>query len=190
MKLTTMALTTLLAASTALPTLAADYTIDKEGAHAGISFRIKHLGYSWLSGRFDDFSGSFTFDENAPENSTVSVEINTASINSNHGQRDNHLRSGDFLDTGFFETASFNSTAMEISGETAMITGDLTLHGVTKSITINAEYVGAGDDPWGGYRAGFTGTTTLTLADFDMNFNLGPASTEVHLILDIEGVRN
>ncbi len=169
---------------------AADYTIDSAAAHASINFRIQHLGYSWLTGRFDSFSGSFSFDESAPEGSSVSVEIDTASVNSNLGERDNHLRSPDFLDVAAFPTATFESTSMDISGESAAITGNLTLHGVTKEIVISADYVGSGDDPWGGYRAGFVGSTTLSLADFGINFNLGPASEEVELTLNIEGIRN
>jgi len=168
---------------------AADYVIDTTGAHASINFRIKHLGYSWLTGRFDSFSGGFSFDADAPADSSVQVEIDTASINSNHAERDNHLRSGDFLDVGKFPKASFTSTSMAITDESAVVTGDLTLHGVTREITLNADYIGGGKDPWGGVRAGFAATTTLTLADFGMTFNLGPASTMIEINLNIEGVK-
>ena len=81
------------------PATAADYVIDTAKAHASINFRIKHLGYSWLTGRFDDFSGTFTFDEAKPEASKVKVEVNTDSVNTNQAERDKHLRSKDFLDT-------------------------------------------------------------------------------------------
>ncbi len=169
---------------------AADYTIDNGGAHASVNFRIQHLGFSWLSGRFDTFSGTFSFDESAPEQSVINVEIDTTSVNSNHAERDKHLRSGDFLDVEAFPTATFSSTSMAIDGESAVINGALTLHGVTKDIVINADFIGSGDDPWGGYRAGFVGTTRISLADFNINFNLGPASEEVELTLYIEGIRN
>jgi len=169
---------------------AADYTIDNGGAHASVNFRIQHLGFSWLSGRFDTFSGTFSFDESAPEQSVINVEIDTTSVNSNHAERDKHLRSGDFLDVEAFPTATFSSTSMVIDGESAVINGALTLHGVTKDIVINADFIGSGDDPWGGYRAGFVGTTRISLADFNINFNLGPASEEVELTLYIEGIRN
>ena len=189
-----MKLRTLFGASilalTAANVQAADYTIDSASSHASINFRIQHLGYSWLTGRFDSFSGSFSFDESAPQDASVSVEIDTASVNSNLGERDNHLRSPDFLDVASFPTAAFESTSMMIEGESATITGNLTLHGVTKEIVIEADYVGSGDDPWGGYRAGFVGTTTISLADYDITFNLGPASEEVELTLNIEGIRN
>ena len=82
---------------TAGQAMAADYKIDKEGQHAFIEFRIKHLGYSWLYGRFNDFDGSFTFDEKNPSADKVKVTINTNSVDTNHAERDKHLRSGDFL---------------------------------------------------------------------------------------------
>jgi polyisoprenoid-binding protein YceI len=168
---------------------AADYVIDTERSHASINFRIKHLGFSWLTGRFDDFNGTFTFDEAKPEASAVKVEINTDSINTNHAERDKHLRGKDFLDTAKFPKASFESTAVKMDGEKATIVGNLTLHGVTKEIEIEAEPVGGGEDPWGGYRQGFIGTTTLPLKDFGIDYDLGPEAQEVELTLNVEGVR-
>ncbi len=172
-----------------LPALADTYEIDAKGAHASINFAVKHLGYSWLTGRFDTFSGEFTYDPAKPEASTINVTIDTTSVNSNHAERDKHLRGKDFLDTGSFPTAKFESTGVKIDGDKATITGNLTLHGVTKEIEIDATRVGGGEDPWGGQRQGFTGTTTLPLKDFGINYNLGPSATAVELALEIEGVR-
>ncbi|MDF3932991.1 YceI family protein [Pseudomonas citronellolis] len=169
--------------------MAADYKIDKEGQHAFIEFRIKHLGYSWLYGRFDDFDGAFTFDEKNPAADKVKVTINTNSVNTNHAERDKHLRSPDFLNVGKNPSATFESTGVKAEGKNAEITGNLTLNGVTKPVTIKAELIGQGDDPWGGYRAGFLGTTTLKLKDFNIQRDLGPASQEVELTLSVEGVR-
>jgi polyisoprenoid-binding protein YceI len=170
---------------------AADYTIDSKGAHASINFRIKHLGFSWLTGRFDTFGGTFSYDEKAPEASKVSVEIDTASVSSNHAERDKHLRSADFLDVEKFPKATFVSKKVEPAGAgKAKITGDLTLRGVTKEIVIDADYIGGGADPWGGTRAGFSGTASLPLADYGIVFNLGPASKDVELTLNVEGVQN
>jgi len=169
---------------------AADYQIDVKGAHAFILFKIKHLGYSWLNGRFNDFDGDFTYDAAKPEKSTINVSINTASIDSNHAERDKHLRGGDFLEVKKYPQASFKSTHFDVSNENkATVTGDLTLHGVTKSISFPVNKIGEGQDPWGGYRAGFTGVTTLKLADYGITYNLGPASTHVELQLNIEGIR-
>jgi polyisoprenoid-binding protein YceI len=189
MKLTPASMAIIAALLSAAPASAADYVIDTDKAHASINFRIKHLGFSWLTGRFDNFKGTFAFDEAKPEASKVKVEIDTNSINSNHAERDNHLRGKDFLDTASFPTATFESTAVKVDGDKATITGNLTLHGVTKAITIDATRVGGGSDPWGGNRQGFTGTATLPLKDFGINYNLGPASQAVELALEIEGVR-
>lgn len=187
-RLTPFALVAALALST--PAAAADYAIDTKGQHASINFRVQHLGFSWLSGRFDRFSGTFSYDEKAPEASKVSVEIDTASVNSNHAERDKHLRNEDFLDVAKHPKATFVSKSVTPDGDgKAKIVGDLTLRGVTKEVTIDAAYVGGGADPWGGNRAGFTGTTKIALADFGITFDLGPASKEVELILDVEGIQ-
>jgi polyisoprenoid-binding protein YceI len=180
------ALSSMLSASA----MAADYVIDTKNAHASINFRIKHLGFSWIAGRFDKFSGTFTYDDKYPDASKVKIDIDTTSIDTNHAERDKHLRAADLLDTEMFPTATFESTGVKASGpDKAAITGNLTLHGVTKEITIDAQRVGGGKDPWGGYRDGFTGTTTLKLADFGLTRDLGPFSKEVELTLDIEGVK-
>jgi len=167
-----------------------EYVIDTEDAHAFIHFRIQHLGYSWLYGRFNDFDGRFSYDTEDPDNSSVQVEIETASLDSNHAERDKHLRGDDFLDVDRYPEASFTSTEVAMNDDgTGTVTGDFTLHGVTKPITIEVEQIGAGPDPWGGYRRGFQGTTNFPLKDFGIDYDLGPASQVVEIILSIEGVR-
>jgi polyisoprenoid-binding protein YceI len=170
---------------------AAEYAIDKQGAHAFVQFRVKHLGYSWLYGRFNNFDGSFTFDEKDPAKNKVEVTVDVTSLDSNHAERDKHLRSADFLDASKFPKATFVSTAYKFTGEnTADLTGDLTLHGVTKPITIQVEHIGMGADPWGGFRAGFEGRATIKPAEWGIAMaKLGPASEEVELFLTVEGVR-
>ena len=169
---------------------AADYVIDTQHAHAFIQFKIKHLGYSWLIGRFNKFDGEFSYDAKNPKASKVVVNIDPSSIDSNHAERDKHLRSKDFLDVEKFPTAKFVSTSFTPKGKNkAVLKGKLTLHGVTKAISINVSHIGEGKDPWGGYRSGFAGKTALTLADFGINYNLGPASRSVEMFLSIEGIR-
>jgi polyisoprenoid-binding protein YceI len=171
-------------------TMAADYAIDKQGQHAFVNFKISHLGYSWLYGTFKDFDGSFSYDAAKPQDSKVNVTLNTTSVDTNHAERDKHLRSDDFLNVGEHPTATFASTAVKSTGDgTADISGDLTLNGVTKPVVIAATFIGEGNDPWGGYRAGFEGSTTLKLKDFDIQKDLGPASQSVELIISVEGVR-
>ena len=151
---------TLMSASALSPSaMAADFVVDTKNAHASINFRIKHLGFSWLTGRFNKFSGNFSFDDKNPDASKVKVEIDTTSVDTNHAERDKHLRGGDLLDVDMFATAVFESTSVKSSGpDKATIVGNLTLHGITKEISIEAQRIGGGADPWGGYREGFTGT--------------------------------
>ncbi len=170
--------------------MAADYAIDKQGQHAFVNFKISHLGYSWLYGTFKDFDGTFSYDAANPEASKVNVTLKTASVDTNHAERDKHLRSADFLNVSKHDTATFESTSVKSTGEgTADVTGNLTLNGVTKPVVIAAKFIGEGQDPWGGYRAGFEGTNTLKLKDFDIAMDLGPASETVELIISIEGIR-
>ena len=166
-----------------------NYAIDTKGAHASINFKIKHLGYSWLTGRFNQFSGDYVYDAENIGNSKINVTIDTKSINSNHAERDKHLRSADFLNVDKYPQASFKSTSISGTDEKLAVKGDFTLNGVTKPITIEAKKIGEGKDPWGGYRSGFAGTTEFKLADYGITYDLGPASTVVYLDLHIEGIK-
>jgi polyisoprenoid-binding protein YceI len=189
MKILLIASALLLAVSTSF-TQAADYVVDTKGAHASINFKVQHLGYSWLIGRFDKFSGSFSYDSKNVSDSKIEMTIDTTSINSNHAARDKHLKSADFLEVSEFGEAKFvSSSVSELADGEIQIKGMLTLHGVSKDIVIMATKIGEGPDPWKGYRVGFSGTTTITMKDFDMNKNLGPASTQVQLELHIEGIK-
>jgi len=171
-------------------TNAADYVIDNKGAHASINFKIKHLGYSWLTGRFDKFDGTFSYDAAKVGASKITVNVDTTSVNSNHADRDKHLKSDDFLEVEKYSSAKFVSSSVSDKGNgKLLVKGMLTLHGVSKEIEIDAEKVGEGKDPWGGYRVGFAGTTKLGLKDFGIKMDLGPASSHVLMELHIEGVK-
>ncbi len=167
---------------------AADYVIDSKMAHASVNFKVSHLGYSFIKGRFNKFEGTFSYDESNVTASKVNVVVDTTSLDSNHAERDKHIRSGDFIDAGKFGTATFNSTKVVDKGDGKFdVIGDMTLHGETKPVTINAEFVGAGKDPWGGQRAGFMGSTRLELADF--NIPVMGSSSYVDMEFHIEGVQ-
>ncbi len=168
------------------------YALDIEGTHAFINFKIKHLGFSWLYGQFNHFSGNFNYDESNPSASKVSITIDTKSLDSNHAKRDKHLRGEEFLDVKKFPTSTFLSTLFKETGKgKAILQGDLTFHGITKNITINIEHMGHGKDPWGGYRRGFYGTTSINPAEFGLKGmdKLGPHSAELFLEFSMEGIR-
>jgi polyisoprenoid-binding protein YceI len=166
---------------------AADYKIDP--THSFIEFRIQHLGYSWLYGRFNTLSGEFSHDPAKPADSRITVEIDAASVDTNHAERDKHIRSDDFLDVAKYAKASFKSTGYSGTAEEGTMTGELTMHGVTKSISFKVKKLGEGKDPWGGYRAGFAGTMVLDRRDFGVERSLGPKSWTMEMDLGIEGIR-
>lgn len=165
----------------------ADYVVDTKSAHASVGFRFKHLNISWLTGEFNDFDGTFSYDESNPAASSVEVNIRTASIDTNHAERDKHMRSDKFLDTSEYPAAKFVSNNVAMGEDGSMtIDGEFTLHGVTKKITIDGVRIGEGKDPWGGYRAGFEGAVTLNTLDYGIEL---PPSSTVEIILNLEGIK-
>ncbi|MCZ4292441.1 YceI family protein [Vibrio sinaloensis] len=167
---------------------AADYMIDTKGAHASVNFKVSHLGYSFIKGRFNKFDGEFSYDPANVAASKVMVNVDTTSLDSNHAERDKHIRSSDFIDASKYSTATFTSTSVVDKGDGKLaVNGELNLHGVTKPIAIDAEFIGAGQDPWGSERAGFYGTTRLELADF--NIAVMGTSSYVDMELHVEGVK-
>lgn len=175
----------LLAGAMNMPAQAADYIIDIKGAHASINFRVSHIGFSFVTGRFDKFSGTFTFDENDPGKASLKIEIDPSSVNTNHAARDKHVRSADFLDVEKFPNASFVSTSFDVTGKKAVMHGNLTMHGVTRAVDIDVEHIGMGKDPWGGFRSGFIGNTVLKMADYGFKKDYG----EIVMDFVVEGVR-
>jgi len=177
-----------LSAAIALPmaATAADYKVDT--THAFVNFKVSHLGYSFIQGRFNKFEGQFSYDDKNVAASKVTINLDTTSLDTNHAERDKHLKSDDYIDASKFSTAKFVSTSVAEAADGGLtITGDMTFHGVTKPIVVDAKVIGQGDDPWGNYRAGLEGSTRLELADFGMNVK--GASTYADLNIVLEGVR-
>jgi polyisoprenoid-binding protein YceI len=140
--------------------------------HSSVNFWVRHLMVSKVHGRFGKWSGSFVFDESAPQNSRVEVEIDASSIDTKEPQRDGHLRSADFFDVEKFPTIKFASTKVEKTGDSDYkLTGDLTMHGVTKPVTLDVEYGGRATHPQMGERAGFSARGTLNRKDFGLIWN-------------------
>lgn len=174
----------------AAPAIAADYKIDSTHVHT--VFRVSHLGFSTTVGQFDEISGTIQFDqENAAEGS-VDVTIQTASIDTANEKRDEHLRGSDFFDVENHPTMTFKSTAIEVTGEdTAKITGDLTILGVTKPVVLDAKLNKAGPHPMDAerYVAGFAATTTIDRTDFGMDYAAPALGAEVDIEIYAEAVR-
>ncbi len=167
------------------------YTLDK--AHTQIVFFVDHVGFSKSHGDFLDFDGSFDFDENNPESGSVEVSIKTASIDMVGNQKwIDHLKNADFFDVEKYPTMDFRSTGVEMTGEnTAKLTGDLTLLGVTKPVTLDVTFNKAGKHPFSGkYVAGFSARGTLKRSDFGMTYGLPLIGDEVELRIEVEGERH
>ncbi|MFL0809543.1 MAG: YceI family protein [Agarilytica sp.] len=162
------------------------YVIDTKGSHAFVQFKAKHLGYSWLYGRFNRFEGEFTYDPKDDAKNKVNATVDVTSLDSNHSERDKHLRAGKYLNTGKYAEAKFESTSYKALGNNkAKMKGKLTLMGTTKEVELDVEVIGGGEDPWGGYRQGFEAKTTINPKDFGMKANIG----EVELTWSVEGVK-
>ncbi|MCB1586529.1 MAG: YceI family protein [Xanthomonadales bacterium] len=169
---------------------AAEYKIDTDGMHASVNFKISHLGTSWLVGRFDKFEGTYSYDAEKPNESSVQMTVETSSVNTNHAERNSHIRAENLLNTDNFPIATFVSDSVVFEDDiNGIVKGKLKLHGVEKEVSMDIVKVGEGKDPWGGYRTGFEGTMTLRLADFGITRNLGKASETLELTVMLEGIR-
>jgi len=146
-----------------------NYTIDN--AHSTASFKIKHL-VSKVAGSFKDFSGTFAFDEKNPKAFKGSFSIQADSIFTNDAKRDEHLKGADFFETAKFPTLTFLVKELKsVGGKKYKLSGDFTMHGVTKAVTFDAEHLGAGKDPWGNEKVGFSATAKINRKDFGMVWN-------------------
>jgi polyisoprenoid-binding protein YceI len=145
------------------------YTIDK--AHSEVTFQVRHL-LTKVRGRFSDFNGTIEYDEENPERSLVNVEVQAASIDTNERDRDAHLRSADFFDVEKIPALTFRSTGIRRNPDhTFAVTGDLTIHGVTRSVSFDASLLGKAKDPWGNQRIAFEAETTVNRKDFGLTWN-------------------
>jgi len=173
---------------------ASNWNIDP--AHSAIHFSIRHMVVSKTRGRFTKWSGQISFDPDHPAASSVQVTIDPASIDTAEPQRDAHLRSADFFDVEKHPQATFRSTQVEeTGGDSYRITGDLTLHGVTRPVVLSAVFEGSAKDPWGGERAGFAATASLDRREFGLGWNKVLEAggvlvgDKVELTLEIEAVK-
>ncbi|HLN94739.1 MAG TPA: YceI family protein [Flavobacterium sp.] len=141
-------------------------------SHSEITFKVKHMMFTNVSGKFDTFQATAESDSDNFENARFDFQAETTSINTGNADRDNHLRGGDFFDAEQFPQLTFKSTAFQQkSGDDYTLTGDLSLHGVTKSISLDVEFGGLAQDPWGNTKAGLSAIGKLNRKDFGLNWN-------------------
>lgn len=164
------------------------YKVDP--VHSSVLFRVKHLNTAYVYGRFNEFSGTFAVDPAQPQNSKLELTVQTGSVDTNNADRDKHLKSPDFFNTAQFPAATFKSTAFRAINEKQVeVTGNLTLNGVTKSITAQLELTGEGASPFQDYRKGLYALLKINRSEFGIKFMPGGLSEEVLLIVSLEGIR-
>lgn len=189
MKLSLHFLTTVFALTLAHASADEKFAIDP--AHSTIGFKVKHL-FSYVTGRFDTVSGIIDVDQAKPENSSVEVKIETKSVNTANEKRDGHLKSADFFDVEKFPDMTFKSKKVTRTGEdSADVTGDFTLHGVTKEVTLKAKFLGKGKGMTGGLQTGWEAKTTIKRSDYGLTWNklvegVSAVGDEIHIDLQIE----
>ena len=144
------------------------FNIDK--AHSEAVFQVRHL-ITKVRGRFTDLGGSIQYNQGQPEQSSVTFSINTASIDTSEADRDKHLRSADFFDADNHPTIAFKSTRVKGSGGKFDVTGNLTIRGTSKALTLPVTFLGYAKDPWGNERAGFETEITINRKDFGLHWN-------------------
>jgi len=142
-------------------------------AHSEVNFTVRHMMISNVRGRFERFTGTVEFDENAPANSSVDVQIEAASINTREGQRDTHLRSADFFDAENHPYLTFKSKRIEVIDDNhGRIFGDLTIRGITHEVVLETEFNGKSQSPWGFSSAGFSASTIINRKDWNLTWNM------------------
>ncbi|GAA5023323.1 YceI family protein [Terrabacter aeriphilus] len=180
--------------STAVADITGDYTLDP--SHTRVGFSARHAMVTKVRGHFDEFEGTAHIDTATPANSSVTVTISAASVTTGNEQRDGHLKTPDFFDIANYPQITFVSTDVERDGTEWAITGDLTINGVTKSVTIPFEETGSAKDPFGNTRVGFEGEVTIDRTEWNLSFNAALetggvlVSEKVKLEFDVSAIAN
>ncbi|MDY3678590.1 MAG: YceI family protein [Actinomyces urogenitalis] len=170
------------------------YVIDAD--HSTLGFTIRHAGIGKTRGQFDEFNGTIEVaNDSTPTGSTASATIKATSVNTRNNDRDNHLRSADFFDVETYPEWTFVTTGVSGSKESFTLTGDLTIHGVTKSVDLEVEFLGAATDPFGNDRAAFEASTVISRKDFGLTWNAALEAggvlvgDKVTITLEIEAIK-
>lgn len=162
-------------------------------AHTAIEFSVRHMMISRVRGSFEKFDGVVNLDEQNPQNTTVDVTMDSASISTRDAQRDAHLRSADFLNVEKYPTVRFRSTGVELTGaKTARLHGDLTIVGQTRPVTLDVTFVGKSQSPWGATSVGFEASTKISRKEWGLVWNVGLetggvlVSDEISITIELE----
>ncbi len=183
----TLLFASLLAVPASLTRAADTYKIDS--VHSSVAFSALHLGITNFYGRFNEVAGDVVFDKENPAKSSVNVTVQTESIDTHNPKRDQHLKSPDFFNSKQFPAITFKSNKVEGSGDSFKVTGDFTLHGVTKPITVEFKKLGEGKGMQGEMRAGGETKFTIKRSEYGMNFMPGGVGDEITVMLSLEGVK-
>jgi polyisoprenoid-binding protein YceI len=168
-KTTTAVLTISATILLALPALAADWNLDT--SHSSVAFEVRHMAIAKVKGNFSDFSATVTGEPGKPETFSVEATVQMTSVDTGNEKRDDHLRSADFFEVETFPTMTFKSTGVKMDGGEGTLTGELTLHGVTKTVEFELEYAGMVDDPWGNTRMGFSAEAEIDRREFGLTWS-------------------
>jgi polyisoprenoid-binding protein YceI len=184
----THALAALVLCAVAVPVRAADdYAVD--AMHSGVSFKVSHLGLSWTYGRFNDLSGSFRIDPADPAQASFDLTVKAESIDTGNAKRDEHLRAPDFFNVKQFPLIQFTSTSVKAVAGGFDVTGNLTLHGVTKSVTLPLRGGRTAEFPKGVWRTGYTTEWTIRRSEFGMDKFGEAVGDEVFIAISFEGIK-
>jgi polyisoprenoid-binding protein YceI len=172
-----------------LGTARAAETYQADAVHSAVVFRVRHMNTSHAWGRFNDLSGAFTLDSADPSQCKFEFKVKAGSVDTGNAARDNHVKGPDFLNAVQFPTIAFKSTSVSKSGSRYEVSGDLTLHGVTKPVTIQLTPTGTGKGPTGAAIAGIDAVFTVKRSEFGMTKMVGPVGDDVWLNVSVEGIR-
>ena len=164
-------------------------TFKLDAVHSFVLFNLQHLGIANTYGRFNDIAGTVVFDKDNPSKSSVELSVPVESLDTHNSIRDRSVKGPDFFDAKQFPTMTFKSTKVEGSGDTLKVSGDLTIHGVTKPMTVDFKKGGEGKGVFGEMRGGGETRFTIRRSDFGMNFQQGAIGDEVNMILSLEGIK-
>ena len=165
-------------------------TFQIDPVHSSVIFKINHLEVTSFYGRFNNLSGTFTIDENNPENNSAEFMVKVEHIDTYNKERDAHLKNEDFFHADQYPDIVFKTSSFKkLENDQFEVNGHLTFHGVTRPITIQVHRSGAVNDPWGNYRIGFETSFTILRSDFGMDKMLDLVGDEVHLMIAVEGIK-